>query len=81
MATKFNKWPQNVTNRHKIYQQLPLQDPPKFTQIVNFGLNIYHLATLMQIATATKTESFGFRSRRSLIFTTYPVEKVAQRLQ
>jgi hypothetical protein len=30
----------------KIYQPLPLQDPPKFTQILIFGLKIYHLATL-----------------------------------
>jgi hypothetical protein len=27
-------------------QHLPLQGPPKFTQIGIFGLKIYHLATL-----------------------------------
>jgi hypothetical protein len=29
-----------------MYRHRPLQDPPKFTQIGIFGLNIYHLATL-----------------------------------
>jgi hypothetical protein len=27
-----------IPNGHKIYQHFPLQDPPKFTQIVIFGL-------------------------------------------
>jgi hypothetical protein len=31
---------------HKIKQHLPLQDPPKFTQIWIFGLKTNHLATL-----------------------------------
>jgi hypothetical protein len=31
---KYNKWPYNTPiGGHKIYQHLPLQDPPKFTQI------------------------------------------------
>jgi hypothetical protein len=29
-----------------MYQHLPLQESPKFTQIVIFGLKIKHLATL-----------------------------------
>jgi hypothetical protein len=29
----------------KIYQHLPLQDPPKFTRIWIFGLKTCHLAT------------------------------------
>jgi hypothetical protein len=29
-----------------MYQHLPLQEPPKFTQIGIFGLKINHLATL-----------------------------------
>jgi hypothetical protein len=29
-----------------MYQHLPLNHPPKFTQIGIFGLKIYHLATL-----------------------------------
>jgi hypothetical protein len=38
-----------VANVHKIYQHLPLQDPPKFAQIRMFGLKmVYHLATLFQ---------------------------------
>jgi hypothetical protein len=55
----FTKWPQNIPNGHKIYnkwmsnrpnghkicQHVPLQVPPKFTQIRIFGLKIYHLAT------------------------------------
>jgi hypothetical protein len=35
MARKFTEWPQNI------YQHLPLQDPPKFTQMGIFGLKIY----------------------------------------
>jgi hypothetical protein len=35
---KNTKWPQNILNGHKIYQHLPLQDSPKFTQIGIFGL-------------------------------------------
>jgi hypothetical protein len=40
-SLKFNKWPQNIPNSHKIAQidqHLPLRDPPKFTQIGIFGL-------------------------------------------
>jgi hypothetical protein len=37
-AIKYTKWPENRPNGHKIYQYLPFQDPPKFTQIVIFGL-------------------------------------------
>jgi hypothetical protein len=44
MATKYTKWPQNIPNGLKIYQHLPMQDPPKFTEIEIFGLKIYHLA-------------------------------------
>jgi hypothetical protein len=54
MATKYTKWLQNKPNGYKInqtaikytYEHLLLQDPPKFTQIVIFGLTIHHLATL-----------------------------------
>jgi hypothetical protein len=31
-----------------MYQNLPSQEPPKFTQIGMFGLKINHLATLVQ---------------------------------
>jgi hypothetical protein len=38
MAIKYFQWPQNRPNDHKIFQDFPLQDPPKFTQIGIFGL-------------------------------------------
>jgi hypothetical protein len=37
-----------AVNGHKIYQDFPLIDPPKFTQIGIFGLKTNHLATLMR---------------------------------
>jgi hypothetical protein len=46
MATKYTKWQQNIPNGSKIDQRLPLQDPPKITQIGIFGLKKSHLATL-----------------------------------
>jgi hypothetical protein len=33
IALKYFKLPQNIPNCLKIYQHLPLQNPPKFTQI------------------------------------------------
>jgi hypothetical protein len=33
MSIKYNKRPQNGPSVQKIYQHLPVQDPPKFTQI------------------------------------------------
>jgi hypothetical protein len=48
MSIKYNKRPKNGPSVHKIYQHLPLQDPPKFTQIWIFGLKTNHLATLLQ---------------------------------
>jgi hypothetical protein len=44
-AVKCPKWPFNTYDN--IYNSKALQ---KFTQIVIFGLNIYHLATLEYIA-------------------------------
>jgi hypothetical protein len=41
-------------NGHKTYQDYPLQDPPKFTQIWIFGLKTNHLATLV-VVTFMKT--------------------------
>jgi hypothetical protein len=40
MATKYMKWPEIGPNGLKLYQHLPLQDPPKFTQTGLFGLKI-----------------------------------------
>jgi hypothetical protein len=48
MATNYTKWSQNRPNGHKMYQHLPLQEPPKFTQLVIFGLKINHLATQVE---------------------------------
>jgi hypothetical protein len=42
----YTKWPWNIQNVHKIYQYFPFQDPPKYTHIRIFGMNINHLATL-----------------------------------
>jgi hypothetical protein len=42
---KFTKLQRTIPNVHKIYQHLPLQDPPNFTQIWLFGLKTNHLAT------------------------------------
>jgi hypothetical protein len=47
MTTKYTKRLRNRPNGHKIYRHLPLQDPPKFTQIGFFGLKKCHLATLL----------------------------------
>jgi hypothetical protein len=46
MSIKYNKRPWNGPSVHEIYQHLPLQDPPKLTQIWIFGLKTNHLATL-----------------------------------
>jgi hypothetical protein len=48
MAVKHTKTPRYRPTGHKMYQHLPVQDPPKFTQIRIFGLKIYHLATLVE---------------------------------
>jgi hypothetical protein len=48
--------PQNIPNSHVIYHHIPLQVPPKFTQIGIFGLEIYYLATL------------GKKKRASIVF-------------
>jgi hypothetical protein len=42
MSIIYGKWMYGL----KIYQHVPLKDPPKFTQIWIFCLKIYHLATL-----------------------------------
>jgi hypothetical protein len=39
---------ENIPNGQKIYQHFPPQGPPKFTQIRIFGLEINHLATLLE---------------------------------
>jgi hypothetical protein len=46
MSKTYTKWPKNIPNGLKIYQDFPFRGPPKYTQIGIFGLKIYHLATL-----------------------------------
>jgi hypothetical protein len=49
---QYSKTGKNKPNYHQyipnldINQHIPLQGPPKWTQIEIFGLTIYHLATL-----------------------------------
>jgi hypothetical protein len=50
MATKYTKGPKNRPKGHKIYQHLPLQDPPTF-KIGIFGLEICYLATVVHSET------------------------------
>jgi hypothetical protein len=56
MATKYTKWPQNIENGHKIDQMVKkyinifhCKTLQNLTQILIFGLKIYHLATLIQV--------------------------------
>jgi hypothetical protein len=50
MATKYTKWPQNIPNGRKMYQHLPLQDPPKIYPNWDFWFEkTHHLATLSQV--------------------------------
>jgi hypothetical protein len=47
-------------NGRLIWQHLPFQDPPKFTQIGIFGLKICHLATLVvSRITIQRVETFN----------------------
>jgi hypothetical protein len=32
----YTKWPSNRPSGHKIYQRLPLQDPPKLTHLIMY---------------------------------------------
>jgi hypothetical protein len=47
MTTKFTKWPQNTPNDHNIYHCFPFQGPLKCTRIGIFGIQLFHLATLL----------------------------------
>jgi hypothetical protein len=50
MTIKHTKLPhqKHRPNSYKIYQNIPLQGPAKLKQIGIFGLQIYHLATLVK---------------------------------
>jgi hypothetical protein len=45
----YTKWPGHGPNGKNIPLCLPLQYPPKFTQIEIFGWKIYHLATPLSV--------------------------------
>jgi hypothetical protein len=45
-------------NCQKIYQHLPLQGPPKFTQFGIYGLKIRPLATLKELRQATSVTNY-----------------------
>jgi hypothetical protein len=47
-----------------MYRHLPLQDPPKFTQIWIFVLKIYHLATLLETHLQLMFANLDWRRRR-----------------
>jgi hypothetical protein len=68
MATKYTKWPQNIPNGLYNYQHLPLQNPPKFTQIGIIGLKICHLATLAVTAETLNAAPNLFFDNASLEF-------------
>jgi hypothetical protein len=59
MAVQYTKSQYKIQNGHKLYQNLPLQSPPKFNQIGNFGLKKYHLATMVcaRICSSVKSET------------------------
>jgi hypothetical protein len=54
-----------MQNGHKIYQKFQLQRFPKFIKIVNFGMKIYHLATLLKKHTEVRHESVAFVNKVS----------------
>jgi hypothetical protein len=60
-STKHTKL--NLPNGPKIYQHLPLQDPPEFARTGNFGLRINHLATLSNV----RSRVFSFLRRDLLV--------------
>jgi hypothetical protein len=47
MTIKYTEWLSYIPNGFRKYQLFSLQGHPKFTQIWTFGLETYHLATLM----------------------------------
>jgi hypothetical protein len=67
MSIKYNKGPLNGPSVHKIYEHLPLQDHPKFTQIWIFGLKTNHLATLL-----SGTDVMIFKKFRCKIWHFFP---------
>jgi hypothetical protein len=58
MATKYTKQSKNRPNVHIISQHLPLQDPPKFTQLGIMGLKMCHLATLILLLSVSAVHMY-----------------------
>jgi hypothetical protein len=65
MSIKYNKIPEKRTSVYKICQHFPLQDPPKFTQILMFGLKTNHLATLLVTLLASQSLPLEIALRKS----------------
>jgi hypothetical protein len=66
---KYNKWKQNIPNDNQIYQNISIghkiyqhysKDPQNITKLGFFGMEIYHLATLvsMYLTTLVKIGSY-----------------------
>jgi hypothetical protein len=53
-----------MPDRHKIYQHLPSQHPPKFTQIGIFGLKTNHLATQLYMKSSPLFTFFASQSKK-----------------
>jgi hypothetical protein len=70
MARTFTKWPYDIRN---ILQNVSLQGPPKYTQIVISGLKIYFLEFLVSNVNA------GLKSRHSRFFDILEVDVATQR--
>jgi hypothetical protein len=64
MTIKNTKFAVKLPNGHEIHQHLPLQDPPKFTQMWIFGLIKYHLATLLATTLKSPSHPPSFRVTR-----------------
>jgi hypothetical protein len=70
MAINYTQWPYDTPNGQIIYQHFPSRDAPKLTQIVIFGLKIYHLATLVRnLGDKSGSESaFGSENAFTTVF-------------
>jgi hypothetical protein len=58
MAMNYTKWPYNIPNGHKMYENLLFRGPTKLSPIGIFGLKTNHLATLVKIPQKNKLHFF-----------------------
>jgi hypothetical protein len=70
MDMAFTKWTWHLPNGHKIYQMVinytqifHSLEPPTYTQNGIFGVEIYHLATLVHTATTLRKIPLGRKNR------------------